>query len=60
MGTKRVTGSTKDRLVKVYISVSDLQVESTLKIGAYPGFIMYRCSLTTEIGQRNQITGLTF
>jgi hypothetical protein len=50
----------EDRLVQVDVAVPDFQVETAFRICANPGFIMYRCPLAAEIGQRNQITYFAF
>jgi hypothetical protein len=50
----------EDRLIQIYIAVPDFQVEPTLRISANPGFIMNRCPLAAEIGQRNQIANFAF
>jgi hypothetical protein len=50
----------EDRLVQIDIAVPDFQVEPAFRICANPGFIMYRCPLAAEIGQRNQITYFAF
>jgi hypothetical protein len=49
-----------DRLVNIDIAVSDLQVKSAFRIGTNPGFILNGGSLTTEVRQRNQVSGFTF
>jgi hypothetical protein len=38
-----------DWLINIYISVPDLQVKSTLRIGADPSFILNGSTLTAEI-----------
>jgi len=37
-------------LVNIDIAIPDFQVETAIRIGANPCFIMNVCSLTTEIG----------
>jgi len=48
-----MAGTAEDRFVQVDIAIPDLQVEPAFRIGANPGFIMYRCPLAAKIGQRN-------
>jgi hypothetical protein len=48
--------STKNRLIKVYFAVPDLYVESTIRTGTHPSLVVNRCSLTTKVRQRHQIT----
>jgi hypothetical protein len=48
-----VAGAAEDRLVQIDIAVPDFQVKPAFRICANPGFIMYRCPLAPEIGQRN-------
>jgi len=52
--------TTHNGLVKVNITIPDLQVEATFRVGANPGFIVNRSPLTAEIGKGHQVTGLTF
>ncbi|MCX5993869.1 MAG: hypothetical protein NT177_06595, partial [Chloroflexi bacterium] len=55
-----VACAAEDRLVQIDVAVPDFQVEPAFRICANPGFIMYRCPLAAEIGQRNQITYFAF
>jgi len=55
-----VQRSTHNGLVKVNITIPDFQVIAAFRIGANPGFIVNRCSLTAEIGKGHQVTSLTF
>jgi len=55
-----MAGAAENRLIQIYVAIPDFQVEPAFRISAYPGFIMYRCPLASEIGQRNQITGFAF
>jgi hypothetical protein len=48
-----MAGAAEDRFIQVDIAIPDLQVEPAFRIGANPGFIMYRCPLAAKIGQRN-------
>jgi hypothetical protein len=47
--------STKNRLIKVYFTIPDLYIVSTIRTGTHPGLVVNRCSLTTKVGQRHQI-----
>ena len=47
-----------NRLVDIYISVSDLEVEAAIGVSANPCFIMNSCTLIAEIGQGNQVSCL--
>jgi hypothetical protein len=47
-------------LIQVDVAIPDFQIETAFRIRANPGFIMYRCPLAAEIGQRNQITYFAF
>ena len=49
-----------DRLVNIDITIADFQVETTIWIGAYPGFVLNGCALTAEIRKGDQITGFAF
>jgi len=49
-----------NRLINIYITVADFQIEPAIRISANPGLILNSGSLTTEIGKGNQITRLTF
>jgi hypothetical protein len=49
-----------DRLVPIDITVPDFQIETAIGIGANPGFKLYGRSLTTEIGQRHEVSGIAF
>jgi hypothetical protein len=49
--------------ININITVPDFQVKTTLRIGAYPGFVLYISSLAAKIGQRYKVSGfaaLTF
>jgi hypothetical protein len=54
-----VQRATHDGLVKIDITIPDFQVKAAFRIGANPGFILNRCSLTSEIGKGHKVTGLT-
>jgi hypothetical protein len=47
--------STKNRLIKVYFTIPDLHIVSTIRTGTHPGLVVNRCTLTTEVRQRHQI-----
>jgi len=49
----------ENRLIQVYLTIPDLEIVTTVRIGAYPGFVVNRCPLTTEIRQGHQHTGVT-
>ena len=49
-----------NRFVNIDITVTDLKVETTIRIGAYPGFVLNGCALTAEIRKGDQITGFAF
>ena len=46
------------RFINVDITVPDFQVEATLRIGAYPGFVINGRPLGAKIRQGYQITGI--
>ena len=46
------------RFINVDITVPDFQVEATLRIGAYPGFVVNGRPLGAKIRQGYQITGI--
>ncbi len=46
---------TKNRLIKVYFTIPDLHIVSTIRTGTHPGLVVNRCPLTTEVRQRHQI-----
>ena len=45
------------RFINVDITIPDLQVEATGRIGAHPGLVVDRRPLGAEIGEGYQITG---
>lgn len=47
--------STKNRLIKVYFTIPDLHIVSTIRTGTHPGLVVNRCPLTTKVRQRHQI-----
>jgi len=47
--------STKNRLIKVYFTIPDLYIVSTIRTGTHPGLVVNRCPLTTKVRQRHQI-----
>ena len=49
-GPGNVISARGDRLVQVDVAVANLNVESTVRVGANPGFVVYRRSLTTVVG----------
>lgn len=55
----RVRGTTHDRLIYVDITVSDLYIETAIRIDANPRFVMHRCPLSAVIRQGNKITLFT-
>jgi len=38
-----------DRLIAIYITVADFQVETAIRVGANPSLELYRGTLTTKI-----------
>ena len=51
--------SAHDGFINIDIAVPDFQVKTAIRIGANPGFVLNICPLTTEIGQRYQVSRLT-
>jgi hypothetical protein len=49
-----------DGLIPIDVTVADFKIETAIGIGANPGFILDRCPLTTEIGQRHQVSRIAF
>src|SRR5688572_2780298 len=54
----RVDGAVSDRLVHVEVAIADLQVEAALGVGANPGLVVNRCTLTAEVRQRHEVAVL--
>jgi hypothetical protein len=48
-----------DGLVNVNVTIPDLQVETTIRIGANPCLIVNRCSLTAKIRKGHQVSRFT-
>jgi hypothetical protein len=46
--------------VPIDVTVPDFEIETAIGIGANPGFILDRCPLATEIGQRHQVSRIAF
>jgi len=46
---------TENRLIQVYLSIPDFYIVATIRIAAYPSFVVNRCSLP-EIGKGQQYT----
>jgi hypothetical protein len=44
--------SAKDGFIQIKVSIPDLDIITTFRIGAYPGFIMNWGTLTAEVRQR--------
>jgi hypothetical protein len=53
-------GPIVDWLVDIDIAVSDLQVESTLRVGANPGFVLDRGPLAAKIRKRHKVSSIAF
>jgi hypothetical protein len=53
-------GPIVDWLIDIDIAISDLQVESTLRVCANPGFVLDRGSLAAKIRKRHEVSGLAF
>ena len=49
--------ATCDGLVDEYVSVSNLDIKTAIRVSAYPSFVVNWGSLASEVRQRNQITG---
>ena len=47
-------------LVEVYLAVPDLQVETTIRVSAYPRFVRDCRTLASEIRQRYQVAIAAF
>jgi hypothetical protein len=52
--------ATHDRLVSIDITVPDFQVKAAIRIGANPRLELNRSSLTAEVGQRYEVSGIAF
>jgi hypothetical protein len=59
-GTVGVKAPAHDGLIHIDIAVPDFQVETTIRIGAHPRFVVNTCPLTAEIRERDQVTDLAF
>ncbi len=46
----------KNRLVEIYLTVPDLQIKPAVGIGTHPCLVVNRCTLASEVRQRNEIT----
>ena len=51
---------THNGFIYIDITIPDFQVESTIRIGANPRFVVNGCPLVTKIGQGHQVTRLAF
>ena len=58
-GTLPPLRALKNRLVQIHVAVTNLEVESAVRIRADPRFVVDRRSLATEVGQREQFTAIT-
>jgi hypothetical protein len=47
-----------DRFINIDITIPDFQVESAIRIGANPGFVVNSCPLATKIRQGHQVSSL--
>lgn len=54
-----MNGAARNRLVNVQVTVANLEVEATIRVGADPRLIVDRCPLAAEIRQRHEIARLT-
>ena len=50
--------SAHNGFINVDIAIPDFQVESTIRIGANPGFVVNSCPLATKIRQGHQVSSL--
>ena len=50
--------SAHNGFINIDVTIPDFQVETTIRIGANPYFIVDRCSLTAKIRQGHQVSGL--
>jgi hypothetical protein len=46
--------------VDVNVTVPDFQVETAIRIGANPCFVVNGCPLTAKVGQGHQVSRITF
>jgi len=53
-------GTIHDRFVDINITIPDLQVETAIRVGAHPSFVLNGRPLTAEIREGNKIAALAF
>ena len=51
-------GATHDGFININVTIPDLEVETTLWIGAYPCLVADGRPLRTKIRERHKVTGL--
>jgi len=51
---------THNGFINIDIAIPDFQVETTIRIGTNPCFVMDSCPLTTKVRQGHQVSRLTF
>jgi hypothetical protein len=51
---------THNGFINIDIAIPDFQVETAVRIGADPCFIMNSCPLTAKVRQGHQVSRLTF
>jgi hypothetical protein len=52
--------ATHDRLVSIDITIPDFQVKAAIRIGANPRLELNGRTLTTEVRQRHEVSGIAF
>ena len=48
------------RLINIDVAVPDFYIEAAFGISTDPDFVVYWCTLTSEIGQGHQVASITF
>ena len=51
-----VVDTAVNRLVQINVAVSDLDIETAVRLGAYPGFVLYWSALAPKIRKGHQKT----
>ena len=51
-----VVDTAVNRLVQINVAISDLDVETAVRLGAYPGFVLYWSALAPKIRKGHQKT----
>jgi hypothetical protein len=53
-------GTIVDGFVNIDVTITNFKIETAIRIGTNPGFVLYCSALTTEVRKGNQISKLAF